>query len=109
MKCWIWVFYCASVLGAAPADFPIVAEDLQVKLFAREPLVRNPCVVTASARKLQVRYASEPNASTKKRLVRKPPKAPILEENIAAGMSAEEASDNALYASQPQQSDPTKS
>ncbi|MCH2602661.1 MAG: hypothetical protein MKZ76_06775, partial [Pedosphaera sp.] len=50
MKCWIWVFYCASVLGAAPADFPIVAEDLQVKLFAREPLVRNPCAITFDAK-----------------------------------------------------------
>ena len=50
MKCWIWVFYCASVLVAAPADFPIVAEDLQVKLFAREPLVRNPCAITFDAK-----------------------------------------------------------
>ena len=50
MKCWIWVFYCASVLGAAPADFPLVAEGLQVRLFAREPLVRNPCAITFDAK-----------------------------------------------------------
>ncbi len=50
MKCWIWVFCCVSVLGAAPADFPIVAEDLQVKLFAKEPLVRNPCAITFDAK-----------------------------------------------------------
>ena len=50
MKCWILVFCCASVLGAAPADFPLVAEGLQVKLFAREPLVRNPCAITFDAK-----------------------------------------------------------
>lgn len=27
-------------------DFPIVADDLEVALFARNPLVRNPCAIT---------------------------------------------------------------
>ena len=33
-------------LCAVPADFPIVAEDLAVSLFARDPIVRNPCSLT---------------------------------------------------------------
>ena len=33
-------------LYAVPADFPIVAEDLAVSLFARDPIVRNPCALT---------------------------------------------------------------
>ena len=33
-------------LCAVPADFPIVAEDLAISLFARDPVVRNPCALT---------------------------------------------------------------
>ncbi|MDB4438147.1 hypothetical protein N9195_01010 [bacterium] len=29
-----------------PDDFPVVPDDLEVSLFAREPLVRNPCAMT---------------------------------------------------------------
>lgn len=36
-------------LYAAPEDFPIVAEDLDVSLFARDPVVRNPCALTFDA------------------------------------------------------------
>ena len=28
------------------ADFPLVPDDINVMLFAREPLVRNPCAIT---------------------------------------------------------------
>ena len=31
-------------------DFPIVADDLEVALFARDPLVRNPCAITFDAK-----------------------------------------------------------
>ena len=36
------LIFLLSTLAAAPADFPMVSDDLEVKLFAREPLVRNP-------------------------------------------------------------------
>lgn len=35
-----------SALHGAPADFPIVPDDIEVALYAREPLVRNPCAIT---------------------------------------------------------------
>lgn len=38
---------CSPVLqAAADDDFPIVPEDVEVALFARDPLVRNPCAIT---------------------------------------------------------------
>ena len=33
-----------------PDDFPIVPDDVEVALFAKEPLVRNPCGITYDAR-----------------------------------------------------------
>ncbi|MBT4226793.1 MAG: hypothetical protein HOD74_04405, partial [Verrucomicrobia bacterium] len=39
-----------STLAATPADFPLVSDDLEVKLFAREPLVRNPCAIAFDAK-----------------------------------------------------------
>ena len=33
-----------------PDGFPIVPEDVEVVLFAKEPLVRNPCAITFDAR-----------------------------------------------------------
>ncbi|MEK9864549.1 MAG: hypothetical protein VW804_15460, partial [Verrucomicrobiota bacterium] len=33
-------------LWAQQEDYPLVSEDLNVRLFAREPLVRNPCAIT---------------------------------------------------------------
>ena len=44
------LIFFLSTLAAAPADFPIVSDDLEVKLFAREPLVRNPCAITFDAK-----------------------------------------------------------
>lgn len=32
------------------ADFPLIADDLEVSLFARDPIVRNPCVITFDAK-----------------------------------------------------------
>ena len=37
-------------LCAIPEDFPVIAEDLKVSLFAQEPIVRNPCALTFDAR-----------------------------------------------------------
>jgi putative membrane-bound dehydrogenase-like protein len=39
----------ATPLRAAE-DFPIVPEDVEVSLFAKEPLVRNPCAITFDAK-----------------------------------------------------------
>ena len=39
-----------SCFAAAADDYPIPAGDVEVKLFAREPLVRNPCAITFDAR-----------------------------------------------------------
>ena len=35
----------APALHGAPADYPVVPDDVEVQLFAREPLVRNPCAI----------------------------------------------------------------
>lgn len=44
---------CVSSLLSAAAgavdDFPIVVDDFEVSLWARDPLVRNPCVITFDA------------------------------------------------------------
>ncbi|MEC7201373.1 MAG: hypothetical protein VXW84_12090, partial [Verrucomicrobiota bacterium] len=45
-----WVVAWASPLHAQNDDFPIVPEDLEVRLFARDPLVRNPCAMAFDAR-----------------------------------------------------------
>lgn len=39
-----------STAAAAPPDFPLVPDDLEVSLFARDPLVRNPCAITFDAK-----------------------------------------------------------
>lgn len=41
-----------ATAGPLPAadDFPIVAEDLEVALYAKEPLVRNPCAMAFDAK-----------------------------------------------------------
>ncbi|MDF1788995.1 MAG: PmoA family protein [Verrucomicrobiales bacterium] len=39
----IFYFLIAAGLASAADDFPIVPDDVDVALFAREPLVRNPC------------------------------------------------------------------
>ena len=39
----------ACRLQAAPDDFPLVPDDIRVTLFARDPLVRNPCAITFDA------------------------------------------------------------
>ena len=50
------LFFVASFLlqgagsAGAQGDYPIPAGDVEVKLFAREPLVRNPCAITFDAR-----------------------------------------------------------
>ncbi len=36
-------------LVAAADDFPVVPDDFEVSLFARDPLVRNPCAITFDA------------------------------------------------------------
>ena len=36
--------------SARADDFPLVADDLEVSLFARNPLVRNPCAITFDAK-----------------------------------------------------------
>ncbi|MCZ6674126.1 MAG: PmoA family protein [Verrucomicrobia bacterium] len=41
--------FCLSFLSAQD-DFPIVPDDLEVSLFARDPLVRNPCAITFDAK-----------------------------------------------------------
>ena len=35
---------------AGPDDFPLVPDDLEVSLYARDPLVRNPCAITFDAK-----------------------------------------------------------
>ena len=39
-----------SHLATARDDFPIVPDDIAVDLFAKEPLVRNPCAITFDAK-----------------------------------------------------------
>ena len=39
-----------SYLHGNPGDFPIVPEDVEVSLYAREPLVRNPCAIAFDAK-----------------------------------------------------------
>jgi len=46
----VQLLFCLSTHADPAADFPIVAEDFKVKLFAREPLVRNPCAITFDAK-----------------------------------------------------------
>ena len=36
--------------AATQDDFPIVHDDIEVSLFARDPIVRNPCVITFDAK-----------------------------------------------------------
>ena len=36
--------FAGTLLGSE--DFPIVPEDVEVALYAKDPLVRNPCVIT---------------------------------------------------------------
>ncbi|MEM7383737.1 MAG: PVC-type heme-binding CxxCH protein [Verrucomicrobiota bacterium] len=55
MKKLFVVFLLAGVglsvsTGSEEEDFPIVAPDLEVSLFARDPLVRNPCAITFDAK-----------------------------------------------------------
>ena len=38
------------LLPAGGDDFPLVADDLEVSLFAKNPLVRNPCAITFDAK-----------------------------------------------------------
>ncbi len=45
------LFGFSFVLGAAEGDdFPLVADDFEIALFARDPLVRNPCAITFDAK-----------------------------------------------------------
>jgi putative membrane-bound dehydrogenase-like protein len=37
---------CACTVYGQDADFPVVSDDFEVNLFARDPLVRNPCAIT---------------------------------------------------------------
>ena len=39
----IFIFLAAAGLASAADDYPIVPDDVEVALFAQEPLVRNPC------------------------------------------------------------------
>ena len=41
-----WLLLTCMTLWAQQEDYPLVSEDLNVRLFAREPLVRNPCAIT---------------------------------------------------------------
>ena len=44
-------FAVAPVLGSdSREDFPLVPDDIEVSLFAREPFVRNPCAITFDAK-----------------------------------------------------------
>ena len=40
------IFISAGAVYGLEADFPIVSDDFEVSLFAREPMVRNPCAIT---------------------------------------------------------------
>ncbi len=44
------VLACGSALCHGDELFPIVPDDLQVSLFARDPLVRNPCAIAFDAK-----------------------------------------------------------
>ena len=44
----LWAIASPPLL--AQKDFPIVPEDFQVSLFARDPIVRNPCAITFDAK-----------------------------------------------------------
>ena len=44
----LWAIAAPALL--AQKDFPIVPEDFQVSLFARDPIVRNPCAITFDAK-----------------------------------------------------------
>lgn len=50
MKRIILLLLASTALLSAQDDFPIVADDLEVSLFARDPLVRNPCAITFDAK-----------------------------------------------------------
>lgn len=47
-----WLFFCTLILGGLNSKivaddlFPSVAEGFEIKLFARDPMVRNPCAIT---------------------------------------------------------------
>src|ERR1051325_11177193 len=49
MRVFLVLLLCA---GASQADefFPMVSPEMEVSLFASEPLVRNPCAITCDAR-----------------------------------------------------------
>lgn len=44
------VFLLLVCASSANDDFPVVADDLVVSLFAQDPLVRNPCAITFDAK-----------------------------------------------------------
>ena len=44
----LWAIAAPPLL--AQKDFPIVPEDFQVSLFARDPIIRNPCAITFDAK-----------------------------------------------------------
>ena len=44
----ICYFVVVASLATAADDFPIVPDDVEVALFAQEPLVRNPCGLALS-------------------------------------------------------------
>jgi len=44
----LWIIAAPSLI--ADDDFPVVADDLEVSLFARDPIVRNPCAITFDTR-----------------------------------------------------------
>jgi putative membrane-bound dehydrogenase-like protein len=46
------IVFCllATLVGAADKDFPLLPDDLSVSLYARDPLVRNPCAITFDSR-----------------------------------------------------------
>lgn len=46
MRAYTFLLFLSALAAQAADDFPIVADDLEVTLFAREPMVRNPCAIT---------------------------------------------------------------
>ncbi len=43
-------FLTCLEVGAVPEDFPVVPDDMEVSLYARDPLVRNPCAIAFDAK-----------------------------------------------------------
>jgi putative membrane-bound dehydrogenase-like protein len=50
MRFAFFALFLLPVASANQGDFPIVPDDLEVALFARDPLVRNPCTITFDAK-----------------------------------------------------------